>query len=132
MLDHLPRAALPSARKTLSEVLQTTAAEERSAGMPFDKIRGISLAVLLTVATSVTGLTNQAAADTMTQLNAARIVADMGAGWNLGNQMEANSNGVPSETAWGQPTITQALVDKVKAAGFKTIRIPVSYLGHIG
>jgi endoglucanase len=102
--------------------------------MPFDgrKVRGISLAVLLTVATSVTGLTNQAAADTMTQLNAARIVADMGAGWNLGNQMEANSNGVPSETAWGQPTITQALVDKVKAAGFKTVRIPVSYLGHIG
>jgi len=56
----------------------------------------------------------------------------MGAGWNLGNQLEANANGYPSETAWGQPTVTQALIDRVKAAGFKTIRIPVSYLRNIG
>ncbi|MDT8717374.1 glycoside hydrolase family 5 protein [Clostridium sp. 19966] len=66
------------------------------------------------------------------QLNATQIVSDMGAGWNLGNQLEANSNGVPSETAWGNPTVTQALIQKVKAAGFKTIRIPVSYLNKIG
>ncbi|GKQ36242.1 cellulase [Streptomyces sp. A012304] len=87
---------------------------------------------MLSVVASVAGLTNQASADTTTQLNASQIVADMGAGWNLGNQLEANSNGYPSETAWGQPAITQALIDKVKSAGFKTIRIPVSYLGHIG
>ncbi|MEU8664360.1 cellulose binding domain-containing protein, partial [Actinoplanes philippinensis] len=64
--------------------------------------------------------------------NAAQLVADMGKGWNLGNQLEANSNGIPSETAWGNPVITGALIDRVKAAGFKTIRIPVSYLGKIG
>ncbi|WP_430783460.1 cellulase family glycosylhydrolase [Actinoplanes sp. G11-F43] len=63
---------------------------------------------------------------------AAQLVADMGKGWNLGNQLEANVNGVPSETAWGNPVITGALIDRVKAAGFKTIRIPVSYLGKIG
>src|SRR5919107_1493668 len=56
----------------------------------------------------------------------------MGAGWNLGNSLEANSNGIPSETAWNNPTVTQALIDRVRASGFKTIRIPVSYLGHIG
>src|SRR5689334_3659926 len=92
------------------------------------KIKVALLAAALAVAGS--GLTTPASADV--QLNAAQIVTDMGAGWNLGNQMEANSNGVPSETAWGQPVITQALVDKVKAAGFKTIRIPVSYLNKIG
>ncbi|GAP48400.1 cellulase family glycosylhydrolase [Streptomyces azureus] len=96
------------------------------------KIRAIFLAVVLAVVASFAGLTNQASADTTTQLNATQIVAEMGAGWNLGNQMEANSNGYPSETAWGQPIITQALIDKVKSAGFKTIRIPVSYLRHIG
>ncbi|GKQ41301.1 cellulase [Streptomyces sp. A012304] len=68
----------------------------------------------------------------MAQSSASQIVADMGAGWNLGNQLEATTNGYPSETAWGQPTVTQALIDKVRAAGFKTIRIPVSYLGYIG
>ncbi|MFB9237697.1 cellulase family glycosylhydrolase [Plantactinospora siamensis] len=73
-----------------------------------------------------------ASADATVQLNASQLVTDMGAGWNLGNQLEANSNGVPSETAWGNPVITQALINKVKAAGFKTIRIPVSYLGKIG
>lgn len=67
-----------------------------------------------------------------TSLNASQIVFEMGAGWNLGNQLEASSNGTPSETAWGNPTVTQALIQKVKAAGFKTIRIPVSYLNYIG
>ncbi|NKY41158.1 hypothetical protein, partial [Cellulomonas septica] len=32
---------------------------------------------------------------------AAQLVTAMGKGWNLGNQLEANINGVPSETAWG-------------------------------
>ena len=61
-----------------------------------------------------------------------QLVADLGKGWNLGNQLEANINGVPSETAWGNPVITGALIDRVKASGFTTIRIPVSYLSKIG
>jgi endoglucanase len=96
------------------------------------KIRSILLAVTLTVAASASGLAHQASATTTPRSSASQIVADMGAGWNLGNQLEANANGYPSETAWGQPTVTQALIDKVKAAGFKTIRIPVSYLKNIG
>ncbi|MDX2675065.1 glycoside hydrolase family 5 protein [Streptomyces sp. NY05-11A] len=96
------------------------------------KIRVIFLAVLLPVAASVYGTAPQASAETAAQSSASQIVADMGAGWNLGNQLEATTNGYPSETAWGQPTVTQALIDKVRAAGFKTIRIPVSYLGYIG
>jgi len=99
------------------------------------KVRGIRvgfLAAVLAVAAGASGLTGQASADTLQQLNASQIVSAMGAGWNLGNQMEATANGTPSETAWGQPVITQALIDKVKAAGFKSIRIPVSYFKHIG
>ncbi|WP_328993499.1 glycoside hydrolase family 5 protein [Kribbella sp. NBC_01245] len=94
------------------------------------KIRSIFLAAILTVSVAVP--LNIASADTKAQSSAATIVADLGAGWNLGNALEANSNGYPSETAWGNPTVTQALIDKVKAAGFKSIRIPVSYLRHIG
>ncbi|MEV7097908.1 glycoside hydrolase family 5 protein [Amycolatopsis sp. NPDC051045] len=96
------------------------------------KLRSVFLAAVLAAAAAGSGLANQLPAEATTQLNASQIVADMGAGWNLGNQLEANANGVPSETAWGQPVVTQALVDKVKAAGFKTIRIPISYLNHIG
>jgi endoglucanase len=96
------------------------------------KIRVVFLAVLLAVTASLYSAAHQASADTVAHSSASQIVADMGAGWNLGNQLEANANGYPNETAWGQPAVTQALIDKVRAAGFKTIRIPVSYLGYIG
>ncbi|WP_255570178.1 cellulase family glycosylhydrolase [Cohnella sp. CFH 77786] len=85
--------------------------------------------------TVITGWIPSASAETadFTSLNASQIVNEMGAGWNLGNQLEAvGSNGTPSETAWGNPAVTQSLIQKVKAAGFKTIRIPVSYLNYIG
>ncbi|MGW4945533.1 cellulase family glycosylhydrolase [Actinoplanes sp. NPDC004185] len=90
------------------------------------------LAATLAFAGTVYGVTRPASADVVAQLNGSQLVADMGAGWNLGNALEANNNGIPSETAWGNPVVTQALIDRVRASGFKTIRIPVSYLGHIG
>jgi endoglucanase len=96
------------------------------------KIKVLYFAVMLAIAVSVSGMTIRASADVVAQVNASQLVADMGAGWNLGNSLEANINGIPSETSWGNPTVTQAFIDRVKAAGFKTIRIPVSYLGHIG
>lgn len=71
-------------------------------------------------------------AATFTNLNQSEIVSKMGAGWNLGNQLEASIGGVPYETAWGNPTVTETLIKAVKNAGFSTIRIPVSYLSKIG
>ena len=53
-------------------------------------------------------------------------------GWNIGNQMDAFSNDVASETVWGNPKATQATFNAVKAAGFSSVRIPVTWLGHIG
>ena len=58
--------------------------------------------------------------------------ARLGLGWNLGNHFDAYNNGVSGETAWGNPKATQATMNKVKAAGFSTVRIPVTWLGHIG
>lgn len=60
-----------------------------------------------------------------------KIAEAMGAGWNVGNQLEANSGGMVNETVWGNPQITQELISSVADAGFKTIRIPVSYLDKI-
>nr|MDT0659688.1 cellulase family glycosylhydrolase [Micromonospora sp. DSM 115978] len=94
---------------------------------------GLALvAATLAFTGAVYGVTRPSSADVVAQLSASALVADMGAGWNLGNSLEANNNGIPSETAWGNPVVTQALINRVKAAGFRTIRIPVSYLGHIG
>jgi len=57
---------------------------------------------------------------------AQEIAALMGAGWNNGNALEIPGN----ETDWGNPKISQALVDAVYEAGFRNIRIPCSWNSH--
>jgi len=59
----------------------------------------------------------------MRDLTSVQLSSLMGAGWNLGNSLEA----IGGETAWGNPPATQALMTAVRAAGFKSIRIPVSW-----
>lgn len=63
------------------------------------------------------------------------FAANMKAGWNLGNTLDAyndsgNNSGNDTETYWGNPKTTQAMIDAVKNQGFTTIRIPVSYHDH--
>lgn len=59
----------------------------------------------------------------MRDLSSVQLSQLMGAGWNLGNSLEAQG----SETAWGNPPVTQAMFNAVRAAGFKTVRIPVAW-----
>ncbi len=60
------------------------------------------------------------------------IISKMGMGWNLGNQLDAYNDNVASETAWGNKAATQATMDALYAAGIRTVRIPVTWLGHVG
>jgi endoglucanase len=57
------------------------------------------------------------------------VVAEMQPGWNLGNSLDAVG---PDETAWGNPRVTQALIQNVAAEGFNSIRIPVTWNEHQG
>ena len=66
-------------------------------------------------------------------------------GWNLGNQFECSAPGqngesedignpegsINAETAWGNPVVTQAVIQAVKNAGFNAIRIPIRWQCHI-
>lgn len=67
----------------------------------------------------------------MRNISSVALTAEMGIGWNLGNSLEAIAvNGDDfsgNETSWGNPVITKALIDQVKAAGFNTVRIPISW-----
>ncbi|HEY0001128.1 MAG TPA: glycoside hydrolase family 5 protein, partial [Actinoplanes sp.] len=56
-------------------------------------------------------------------------VAAMQPGWNLGNSLDATGS---DETTWGNPKVTEALLDSIKAQGFKSIRIPVTWGQHQG
>src|SRR5689334_25091095 len=57
---------------------------------------------------------------------ATQVAGQIQIGWNLGNTMEA----ICGETAWGNATVTQQLIDSVKAAGFNAIRIPAAWDCH--
>ena len=84
--------------------------------------------------------------DTSIGESAADAVRRMGAGWNLGNSLDANSGddshmwieaysartNETYETAWGQPVTTRALFHMFKEAGFNAIRIPVTWYPHMG
>lgn len=65
------------------------------------------------------------------------FVKNMKVGWNLGNTLEAHNNGqtpedeLKTEEVWGNPVTTQEMIDEVKKAGFETIRIPITWRGHV-
>ncbi|MDR0375778.1 MAG: glycoside hydrolase family 5 protein [Treponema sp.] len=77
---------------------------------------------------------NEFAAEAMTSRDSLSYFTEEGlaVGWNLGNALDAYSNGVSSETVWGNPRITQEIFNGVRAAGYTIARIPVTWMGHIG
>jgi len=78
------------------------------------------LLLLIGVLTSVSSSAKQS-------LPPARQIANkMTVGWNLGNTLEA----IGGESAWGASLTSQRLIDSVKAAGFNTVRLPVSWFVH--
>ena len=60
----------------------------------------------------------------------------MGMGINLGNQLDAyrddGRHHIACETAWGSPLCTQIIFDRYAAAGFKSVRIPITWMGTFG
>jgi aryl-phospho-beta-D-glucosidase BglC (GH1 family) len=67
---------------------------------------------------------------TMTK-TAVEIAKEIYAGWNIGNTLEAYNGSTPSETAWGNPKITEKLIQSIKAAGFNAVRLPCAWDGYI-
>ncbi len=66
------------------------------------------------------------------------VVEDMNLGWNLGDSLDVV---IPSaghvtdidtlETKWYNPLVTKDLIKAVKKAGFRAVRIPVTYYNHM-
>ncbi len=64
---------------------------------------------------------------------ASELTAYMGKAWNLGNALECTTDGTVGETLWNNKfPVSKPLFDTVKASGFDTVRIPVSYMDKIG
>lgn len=67
-----------------------------------------------------------------------KFAQSLGRGWNLGNTFDAcekhstQKAGLETETMWGNPQTTRELFAYVKASGFDSIRIPVTWAQHLG
>lgn len=62
----------------------------------------------------------------------------MGVGWNLGNTFDAikaawnrNADEMTVETSWVGIRTTEAMIEAIQAAGFSSIRIPISWHDHV-
>lgn len=71
---------------------------------------------------------------------AGEIFNNITCGWNLGNTLDSKGDWILQategsvkdfETAWGNPVTTKAMIDKVRAAGFNAVRIPITWTQHI-
>ena len=56
------------------------------------------------------------------------ITENMTIGWNIGNSLDSTGY---DETSWGNPRVTQELIDTVKAKGFNTIRVPTTWYQNV-
>lgn len=72
-------------------------------------------------------------APVLSNKTASALTASMGKAWNLGNALDCTTDGKVGETLWNNKfPVSKPLFDTVKASGFDTVRIPVSYMDKIG
>ena len=100
----------------------------------FKRILSVVMAAVMML--SVAPLTAYADEITLPDNEAMRFVDNMGAIWNLGNSLDPYdctwlSNDLEYETAWCKAKTTEKLIKEIKAFGFDTIRIPVSWHNHV-
>jgi endoglucanase len=56
-------------------------------------------------------------------------VDQMQPGWNLGNTFDAIGS---DETAWGNPRVTKEFFHELAKQGFRSVRIPITWMPHMG
>lgn len=101
-------------------------------GRGFRRVAGLLVALVAAIAMTGTtavaapGHADAASAPRLAALTPARAVAAMQPSWNLGNTLDA----IPDETSWGNPPATKALFDTIKAQGFRSVRLPVTWTAH--
>ena len=60
------------------------------------------------------------------------IIANLQASYVLGNALDAvDADGNVSETAYGNPPVTEKLFQVIKEQGFKSVKIPIAYLNMV-
>ncbi|MFE6174568.1 cellulase family glycosylhydrolase [Streptomyces sp. NPDC056464] len=112
----------------MKDIRQPTRDRRRGPG----RLAGLLLALLVILGLSGTALaapggTSQQRPSTAGVPSRAMDAVDaMQPSWNLGNTLDA----IPEETSWGNPKATRELLETVRAQGFRSVRIPVTWSAH--
>ena len=99
----------------------------------FHRVLSAVTAAVLSCSMAAVGMVSSSTAKAADK-TAIELVNDMGLGWNLGNTFDCwNTRGwtTDTETAWGNATTTQAMIDAVHAQGFDSIRIPITWYENL-
>lgn len=90
---------------------------------------------LVITAMPLFGTSSATAAAELTGLTAMEITTMMGKGFNIGNTFDANGGNskdiYSQETSWGNAQVSRELMHGIAEAGFKTVRIPITWYRHI-
>ncbi len=97
------------------------------------KLQNIVAVFALALAFASCGGSKQQIHEEEKELTAMEFAQTLGMGWNLGNNLDAwNDEGIAEETCWKNGEATQEAFNAVAKAGFRSVRIPVTWLGHFG
>nr|AGS51668.1 cellulase [uncultured bacterium contig00026] len=90
----------------------------------------VLLAFALTAVSCPTDIGDEAPGDAP----ALHALPGFGVGINIGNTLDSigTNTWIAGETGWGNPMITRELIKALKAHGYKTIRLPVTWAENIG
>ena len=90
---------------------------------------------------TTTPIPTSTASETKNTKTVQQAINEMKIGWNLGNSLDScnyqkkylgEERAVTYyETAWGNPVTTKEMITEIKKAGFRSIRVPVTYYDHI-
>ena len=111
-------------------------------GIPAGQAYNSSITVSMTGTRNYVAEFERLEASDIFNLTSMEVTELMGPGWNLGNSLDSHWNeqgpwlAAPEpndiEIAWGNPKTTKAMIDKVKEAGFNTVRVPVTWYIFLG
>ncbi|WP_055525818.1 cellulase family glycosylhydrolase [Streptomyces graminilatus] len=97
------------------------------------RLAGVLMALLVvlglsgsTALAAPVGVPQRGASDVKVPARAMDAVAAMQPSWNLGNTLDA----IPDETSWGNPKASQELFKTLRAQGYRSVRIPVTWSAH--
>ncbi|MBO5485008.1 MAG: cellulase family glycosylhydrolase [Lachnospiraceae bacterium] len=111
------QAAIPAAEEAYAKE-DDTKANYRAARDALEKVR----AAMVPKMTTDEGNPKQ-----FRVLSKKEVIAEMGAGINLGNTLDGHSGMTPEETSWQAYKTTKAYIKALHDAGYNTVRVPVTW-----